>query len=78
MDDGLVKYEMLIDSEGKLFLMYRKVFDELELPIDLEVDRTVGAPNSQRSRVYGMCHDVPIMVGGITVRCRFFVLKYFC
>ena len=58
--------------------MYRKVFDELDLPIDLEVDGTVGAVNSQRSRVYGICHDVLIMVGGITARCRFFVLKNLC
>ena len=31
--------------------MSREVFDELDLPIDLEVDWTVGAANSQRFRV---------------------------
>ena len=66
---------MSIDSGAELCLMSREVFDELDLPIDLEVDWTVGAANSQRSRVYGICHDVPITVGGITARCRFFVLE---
>ena len=53
--------------------MSRKVLDALDLPIDLEVDWTVRAANSQRSKVYGICHDVPITVGGITARYRFFV-----
>ena len=52
-----------------------EVFDELDLTIDLEEDWTVRAGNSQRSRVYGICHEVPITVGGITARCRFFVLE---
>jgi len=26
-------------------------------------------------KAYVICHDVPVMVGGITVRCRFFVLE---
>ena len=55
--------------------MTEKVFDELDLPIDLEVDWTVGAANSQRSNVYGICNDGPITAGGITARCRFFVLE---
>ena len=66
---------MLIDSGTELFLISREVFDELDLPIDLEVDWTVGAANSQRSSVYGICHDVPITIRGITARCRFFVLE---
>ena len=53
IDNGLVKYEMLIDSGAELYLMLRKVFDKLDIPIDLEVDWTVGAANSQRFRVYG-------------------------
>ena len=75
IDNGLVKYKMLIDLGAELCLMSREVFDELDIPIDLEVDWTVGASNSQRSRVYGICHDVLITVGGITARCRFFVLE---
>ena len=71
----MIKYEMLTDSEVGLCPMSREVFDELDLSIDLEVDWTVGARNSQRSRVYRICPDVPIMVVVMTARCRFFVLE---
>ena len=72
---GFVKYEMLVDSGAELWLMSGEVFDELDVRIDLEVDWTVGGANSYRSRVYGICHDVPITVGGITARWGFFVLE---
>ena len=75
IDDRLVKYEMLIDSGAELFLMSRRVFDELDVPIDLEVNWTVRAANSHRFRLYEICHDVPITVGRITTRCRLFVLE---
>jgi hypothetical protein len=35
----------------------------------------VGSANSQKTRVYGVCHEVPVTIGGITARCRFFVLE---
>ena len=69
------EFEMLIDSGAELCLMSRNVFEELELPIDLTVDWSVGSANSQKTKAYGICHDVPVTVGGITARCRFFVLE---
>lgn len=72
--DNEVKLEMLIDSGAELCLMSKDTFEELDIPIDLDIDWTVGSANSQRSRVYGVCHDVPVTIGGITARCRFFVL----
>jgi len=49
--------------------MSRNVFEELELPIDLMVNWSVGSANSQKTKAYGICHNVPVMVGGITARC---------
>jgi len=68
------EFEMLIDSGAELCLMSREVFEELDLPIDLAVDWSVGSANSQKTKAYGICHEVPVTVGGIMARCRFFVL----
>ena len=73
--DTEIKLEMLIDSRAKLCLRSKDTFEELDIAVDLEVDWTVGAANSQRTKVYGICQDVPVSVGGITARCRFFVIK---
>ena len=73
--DTEIKSEMLIDSGAELCLMSKDTFKELDIPVDLEVDWTVGAANSQRTKVYGICPDVPVSMRGITARCRFFVIE---
>ena len=70
-----MEFDMLIDSGAELFLMSKEVFDELELLIDLVVGWQVGSANSQKTKAYGICHDVAVTVGAITARCRFFVLE---
>jgi len=35
----------------------------------------VGSVNSQKTKAYGVCYDILVVVGGITARCRFFVLE---
>jgi len=55
--------------------MSKNVFADLELAIDLIVDCSVGSANSQKTKACGICHDMPVTVGGITARCRFFVLE---
>jgi len=70
-----IEFEMLIDSGAELYLMSREVFEELGIPIDFSIDWSVGSANSQKTKAYGICHDVPVAVGGITARCRFFVLE---
>jgi len=68
-------FEMLIDSGAELCLMSKGVFEELDLPIDLTVDWSVGAANNQRTKAYGICHDVEVTISGIITRCRFFILE---
>jgi len=70
-----IEYDMLIDSGAELCLMSKEVFDELELPIDLAVDWQLGSANFQKTKAHGICHHVPVTVGGIMARCRFFVLE---
>ena len=73
--DTEIKLEMLINSGAELCLMSTDTFQELDIPVDLEVDWTVGAANSQRTKVYKICHDVPVSVGGIIAKCRFCVIE---
>ena len=73
--DTEIKLEMLIDSGAELCLISKDTFEELDIPVHLEVDWTVGAANSQRTKVYRIYHDVSVSVGGITARCRFFVME---
>ena len=47
----------------------------MDIPIDLSIDWSVGSANSQKTKAYGICHDVPVAVGVITARCRFFLLE---
>jgi len=70
-----IKFEVLIDSGAELCLISREVFEELGIPIDFVIDLLVGSANSQKTKAYGICHDVPVAVGGITARSRFFVLE---
>jgi len=35
----------------------------------------VGLASSQKTKAYGIYHDVPVVLGGITGRCKFFVLE---
>ena len=62
ISDTEIKLEMLINSGAELCLKSTDTFQELDIPVDLEVDWTVGAANSQRTKVYKICHDVPVSV----------------
>ena len=73
--DTEIKLEMLMESGAELCLISKDTMEELDIPVDLEVDWTVGAVNSQTTKVYGIYHNVPVSVGGITSRCRFFVME---
>ena len=75
LENTCLSYRMLIDSGTELCLIPWEVFEELGIPIDFSIDWSVRSANSQKTKALGMCHDIPVAVGGITARCRFFVLK---
>ena len=60
--------EMLIDSRVELCLISKEVFDKVGLPIDYDIEWTIRSANSQKNRVYGICHEVLIVVGQIIVK----------
>jgi len=69
------EFEIRIDSGAELCLMSKRLFKELDLPIDLTVDWSVGEANDQRTGACGICHDVEVTIGGIIIRCRFLILE---
>ena len=66
--------EMLIDCGSELCLLSKECFDLLDLPIDLEIEWIIGSAMCQRARLYGLCHDIEVSVGGIEMNVPFFVM----
>jgi hypothetical protein len=52
--------------------MPKGIFDLLELPIDTDIRWRINAydtdPDLESSGPIGVCHDVPIKIGGVEVR----------
>jgi len=70
-----IEFKILMESGAELYLMSRESFEELGIPIDLSIDWSVGSADLQKTKAYSICHEVTIAVGGISARCRFFVLE---
>ena len=65
---------MLIDCGSELCLLSKECFDKMELPIDLEIGWVISSATCHRAWLYGLCHDVSILVGGMEVNMPFFVM----
>ena len=65
---------MLIDCGSELCLLFKECFDKMELPIDLEIGWVIGSATCHGARLYGLCHDVSVSVGGMEVNMPFFVM----
>src|SRR5258705_158259 len=72
--EGYQHDEMLIDCGSELCLLSKECFDKMDLPIDLEIGWIIGSATCHKARLYGLCHDVGISVGGIEVNMPFFVM----
>jgi hypothetical protein len=72
--EGYPQEDMLIDCGSELCLLSKECFDKMDLPIDLEIGWIIGSATCHRARLYGLCHDVPVSVGGIEVNMPFFVM----
>ena len=68
--------EALIDCRSELCSLSKNFFDTLDIPINLEIDWVVGSANSTRSRVYRLCKEVKVSVGGVKKVLPFFVVEY--
>jgi hypothetical protein len=61
-------------------MMPKHVFERMGLPIDTEVRWRINAYNTdsglEAAGPIGVCHDVPINLGGIEVKQHIFVVEY--
>jgi len=59
-----------------MFVMSKKLWKRLEedLPIDNDVQWSIGSANATQDRVYGVCHSVCIDIGGVEIKVPVFVL----
>ncbi|TMC20323.1 MAG: retroviral-like aspartic protease [Chloroflexi bacterium] len=80
--DKQLKTEALLDDGSEVNLVAKRTFDELELPIDTEISWRISGYNEETEAklgdagVIGVCHDVPIDIGGVEIPVHLFVVKH--
>jgi len=61
-------------------MMPRRVFERLGLPIDMDIKWRINTYNTdsevEGSGPIGVCHAVPIDIGGVEVKQPVFVVEY--
>ena len=71
--------DALLDNGSEVNLMPEWIFKQTTLPIDTEIDWKISSFDSgtspERKNVLGVCHDVPVNVGGVEERIHIFVVK---
>ena len=68
---------MLIDSGSEICVM-SKVLRQRMMPhllIDTDISWSVGSANATHNRVYGVCHSVSVLIGGVEIEVPVFVLE---
>jgi hypothetical protein len=78
--DGTLQVEALLDNGSEVNLMPKRTFDKLNFPIDKNIEWYINGFGDDEemagSSCMGVCHDVPIDIGGVTVRTHVFVVKH--
>src|SRR5579859_5824121 len=77
--DDTIKIEALLDSGSEVNIMPKRTFDRLDFPIDKNIEWHInGFGDDERvgSSCLGVCHDVPVDIGGVTVKTHVFVVKH--
>jgi hypothetical protein len=80
--EGELVVEALLDGGSEVCLMPRATFDQLQLPIDTEINWSIHGYDEkvreevERKGVIGVCHEVSISVGGINVVMPVFVVEH--
>ena len=67
---------MLIDSGSEMCVMSKKLWKTLEedIPIDTDIQWSIGSANATQDRVFGVCHSVAVDIVGVEIRLLIFVL----
>src|SRR5579859_2772581 len=77
--DDTIKIEALLDSGSEVNIMPKRTFDRLDFPIDKNIEWHInGFGDDERvgSSCLGVCHDVPVDIGGVTIKTHVFVVKH--
>jgi hypothetical protein len=77
--DDRVTVNALLDNGSEVNMMPRRVFEQLNLPIDTEIRWQINAYNSDTNLEdcgpIGVCHDVLISIGGVETKQHIFVVE---
>ena len=67
--EGKLKVKMVIDSGSEMCVMSRDLYKPAIglLPVDTEIRWSIGSANSTLDEVFGVCHFMPVEVGGIEI-----------
>ena len=81
-----INVDALLDDGSELNLMPRHTFERTNLPIDPDINWRINGYDSKtkaglenlekKGGVIGVCHDVPVDIGGIEVRQHIFVVEH--
>jgi len=78
--DQQVKVKALMDNGSEVNMMPRRVFETLDLPIDTDIRWRINTYNSDTDLEdhgpVGVCHSVPIDVGGVEINQPVFVVEH--
>src|SRR5579859_858504 len=77
--DDTIKIEALLDNGSEVNIMPKRTFDRLDFPIDKNIEWHIngfGDDEKVGSSCVGVCHDVPVDIGGVTVKTHVFVVKH--
>ena len=77
--DDRVTVNALLDNGSEVNMMPRRVFEQLNLPIDTEIRWQINAYNTDTNLEdcgpIGVCHDVLISIGGVETKQHIFVVE---
>jgi len=74
--------DTLLDHGSEVNMMPRRVFERANLPIDTEISWRINTYDSETNAdlddrgPLGVCHDVPIDIGGVEVKQPVFVIEH--
>jgi hypothetical protein len=74
--------DSLLDNGSEVNMMPVRVFEKLELPIDTEIGWRINTYEDRTNHVLdehgpvGVCHGVPVDIGGVVTKQNIFVVKY--
>ena len=80
--DQQTQVKALLDGGSELNIMPRRIFETLDLPIDTDIDWKINTYDSEETAAsitkrgpLGVCHSVPIDVGGVEVKLPIFIVE---